>query len=73
MTIVEFLPEVKASRILQDKVATRDDMTVITNHAVQEFVVEDGKLSAVKVQDRATGEVKESHPAGVFVWAVVIL
>jgi thioredoxin reductase (NADPH) len=58
----------KASRILQDKAATRDDMTVITNHAVQEFVVEDGKLSAVVVQDRASGEVKTWHPDGVFVF-----
>jgi thioredoxin reductase (NADPH) len=68
VTIVEFAPQVKASRALQDKVAGRKDMTVVTNHAVQEFVIADGKLSAVKVQDRATGEVKEWHPDGVFVF-----
>jgi len=69
VTIVEFLPEVKASTVLQEKVAARQDMTVITNHAVQEFIVRDGRLAAVKVQDRATGEVKEWHPAGVFIFA----
>lgn len=68
VTIVEFLPEVKASQVLQAKVAERQDMTVVTNHAVQEFVVRDGRLGAVRVQDRATGEVKEWHPAGVFVF-----
>ena len=68
VTIVEFEPQVKASPILQEKVAGRDDITVITNHAVQEFVVADGRLGAVKVQDRATGEVKEWHPDGVFVF-----
>jgi len=68
VTIVEFAPQVKASRTLQDKVAQRKDMTVVTNHAVQEFVIANGKLSAVKVQDRATGEVKEWHPDGVFVF-----
>jgi len=69
VTIVEFMPEVKASTVLQDKVAERKDMNVITNHAVLEFVVRDRHLGAVKVQDRATGEVKEWHPAGVFVFA----
>ena len=68
VTIVEFAPQVKASRALQDKVAGRKDMTVVTNHAVQEFVIADGKLTAVKVQDRTTGEVKEWHPDGVFVF-----
>ena len=43
-------------------------MAVITNHAVQEFVVANGRLHAVKVLDRATGEVKEWHPDGVFVF-----
>jgi thioredoxin reductase (NADPH) len=68
VTIVEFAPEVKASQVLQEKVAEQDNVTVVTNHAVQEFVVESGALSAVKVQDRATGEIKEWHPEGVFVF-----
>jgi thioredoxin reductase (NADPH) len=65
--IVEFLPEVKASRILQDKVAEIERMTVTTNHAVKELR---GKrnLEAVIVEDRATGEQKEWHPDGVFVF-----
>jgi len=68
VTIVEFLPEVKASTILQRKVAERDDMAVFTNHAVEEFLVADGKLAGVRVRDRATGEVKLWHPDGVFVF-----
>lgn len=68
VTIVEFLPEVRASAILQEKVAGRDDMTVVTNHAVQEFKVQDGKLAGVVVEDRATGERHEWRPSGVFVF-----
>lgn len=68
VTIVEFAPEAKASQVLREKVAEQDDMTVVTNHAVQAFTVEDGQLAAVKVQDRATGETKEWHPDGVFVF-----
>ncbi len=66
--IVEFLPEVKASAILQEKVAERDDMEVITNHAVKRFRVEGGRLGAVEVENRATGEIVEWHPDGVFVF-----
>ena len=65
--IVEFLPQVKASQILQEKVAEQPNMSVTVNHAVKEFR---GKhnLEAVIVQDRATGELKEWHYDGVFVF-----
>ena len=65
--IVQFAPEVKASQILQDKVAEKPNMTVTVNHAVQAFRGKN-KLEAVIVQDRATGESKEWHYDGVFVF-----
>ncbi len=65
--IVEFMPEVKASRILQDKVAEQPNMTVTANHAVKEFRGKN-RLKAVVVEDRATGELKEWHYDGVFVF-----
>jgi len=65
--IVEFMPEVKASQILQNKGASRDDMNVIVNHAVKEFRGKN-KLEAVIVEDRATGEIKEWAYDGVFVF-----
>lgn len=66
--IVEFAPEVKASQILQDKVAKYSNMSVTVNHAVKEFMVENNRLQAVIVQDRLTGELKEWHYDGVFVF-----
>ncbi|MBK8903166.1 MAG: FAD-dependent oxidoreductase [Anaerolineaceae bacterium] len=65
--IIEFLPEVKASRILQEQVAGKSNMTVTVNHAVKAFK---GKnhLEAVVVQDRASGEVKQLAYDGVFVF-----
>ncbi|MDF1555764.1 MAG: FAD-dependent oxidoreductase [Deferrisomatales bacterium] len=65
--IVEFEPEVKASRILQDKVAEKVNMRVFTNHAVQEFTGE-SRLETVVVQDRETGATKEWRYDGVFVF-----
>ena len=65
--IIEYLPQVKASRILQEKVARKSNMTVTVNHAVQAFKGTNG-LEAVVVQDRASGEVKELVYDGVFVF-----
>lgn len=66
--IVEFLPQVKASKTLQDKVAEMQNMSVTVNHAVQQLRVKNGKLDAVVVEDRATGEHKEWCYDGVFVF-----
>jgi thioredoxin reductase (NADPH) len=66
--IVEFLPEAKASEILQDSAARKDNIEVVLNHAVQEFRIVDDRLDAVVVQDRASGEIHEWHPDGVFVF-----
>lgn len=69
VTIVEFLPEVKASAILQKKVAQRGDMRVVTNHAVQAFIKgDDGRLARVEVVNRETNDVESWHPDGVFVF-----
>ena len=65
--IVEFAPEVKASKILQDTVAKQANMRVIVNHAVQEFAG-NGKLDHIVVQDRTTGEEKQWQYDGVFVF-----
>jgi len=65
--IVEFAPQVKASQILQDKVAKQSNMSVTTNHAVKEFKGKN-RLTAVVVEDRATGEIKEWRYDGVFVF-----
>ena len=65
--IVEFMPEVKASRFLQEQVARNANMTVTINHAVRAFKGTH-RLEAVVVEDRATGEVKEWPYDGVFVF-----
>jgi thioredoxin reductase (NADPH) len=65
--IVELGPEVQASAFLQEQVAKRPEMSVIVNHAVKGFRGRD-RLEAVVAEDRATGEVKEWHYDGVFVF-----
>lgn len=65
--IVEFLPEVRASKILQDNVAQMSNMSVTTNHAIRELK---GRhhLESVVVEDRATGELKTWDYDGIFVF-----
>jgi thioredoxin reductase (NADPH) len=68
VTIVEYLSEVRASKLLQAKVAERPGMEVVTNHAIQAFLAERGKLAGVEVLDRGTGQVKTWYPDGVFIF-----
>jgi thioredoxin reductase (NADPH) len=65
--IVEFLPQVKASAVLQQKIAEQANMSVTVNHAVKELVGKN-KLEKILVEDRASGEVKEWTYDGVFVF-----
>ena len=65
--IVEFLPQVKASAILQQKIAEQPNMRVTVNHAIKELVGKN-KLEKILVEDRATGEIKEWSYDGIFVF-----
>lgn len=69
LTIVEFLPTLKASAYLQRKLADHDNIRVITNHSVKAFNrTEDNHIASVQVENRATGESLELHPDGAFVF-----
>ena len=67
VTIIEVSERLNASRILQDKVAEREDMEVFTHTAVQEFRG-NGKLTSVVVKDLKTEETREMKPKGVFIF-----
>ena len=68
ISILEYGPELKASRLLQDKVRTHPQFDVHTNTQVTELKAKDGKLSDVLAKDRASGEEKTFHPAAAFVF-----
>ena len=65
--IVEFAPELKASKLLQDKVRSHSQFTVHTNTQVVELK---GKpiLKEVVARERVTGEEHHWHPAAAFVF-----
>jgi thioredoxin reductase (NADPH) len=66
--IIEFLPQVKASKTLRDTVASTQNMSVTVNHAIKALHAKNGKLDGVLVEDRATGEQKEWCYDGIFVF-----
>jgi thioredoxin reductase (NADPH) len=71
VTIVQRSDRLTANKLLQDKVMMDDKMEVLLNRAVVEFKPKDdgsGKLGAIVLENRATGEREELHPAGCFVF-----
>ena len=71
VTVVEHGDQLRGSKILQDKVMNHPKMEILLKHDVRSFAAKDdgsGKLGTVTIQDRATGELVERRPAGVFVF-----
>lgn len=69
--VVEFSDELQGSKMLRDKVRNHPKMEVLTNHRVRSFAPSEdgsGKLGAVLVEDRVTGEQQEHRPTAVFVF-----
>ncbi len=68
VTLVEFMPELKASALLQEKIRAHPKFEIFTNTEVIEFHGDGGKLKTVVTKDRASGETKEFQPAAAFVF-----
>ena len=67
VTVFEFLPELKADKILVEKLYERKNVNVITNAATSEIVATNGKVSSIKYIDRETETNHEVELSGVFV------
>lgn len=67
ITLIEFMPELKASRLLQDQIRSNPKFTVLTNTEVLEFQG-DGKLKSILTRDRATGELSQVEASGAFIF-----
>lgn len=67
VTVYEFLPDLKADKVLVDQLLKRDNVKVITNAATKQILAENGKVNAIEYLDRETEEVKQQALHGVFV------
>ncbi|OHY30895.1 alkyl hydroperoxide reductase subunit F [Streptococcus parauberis] len=66
VTVLEFLPEVKADQVLQDRAAKTNNLTIITNAATKDIVGQD-HVTGLNYTDRESQEEKHIDLEGVFV------
>lgn len=66
VTVLEFLPELKADSVLQDRLYSLPNVTVIKNAETKEITGTD-KVDGISYIDRATGETQHIELQGVFV------
>ena len=67
VTVIEFMPELKADAVLVKKLHSLPNVTVHTNAQTTEITGADGKVNGLRYKDRATGEEHAVPLAGVFV------
>jgi len=66
VTVFEFMPELKADAVLQEKLKSLPNVTVITNAETKEITGSD-KVEGITYVDRASGETHHVELEGVFV------
>jgi alkyl hydroperoxide reductase subunit F len=67
VTLYEFLPELKADRVLVDQAEKRDNISIKKNVATQQILARDGKVNGIEYEDRETGQKHQDELAGVFI------
>lgn len=66
VTVLEFMPELKADSVLQERLRSLPNVTVITNAETKEITGTD-KVEGITYVDRTTGETHHIELQGVFV------
>lgn len=67
VTVVEFMPTLKADQVLIDKARATENITLLTNAAVEQVVAANGAVSHLAYRRRDSGERVELPVAGLFV------
>jgi len=67
VTVMEFMPELKADKVLVDQAEARSNISILKNVATEEIIATNGKVSAVKYLNRESNESSTLLMDGVFV------
>jgi len=67
VTVLEFMPELKADSVLVDKLESLANTRVIKNARTSRIVGDGNRVAALVYEDRATGELHSLEVEGVFV------
>ena len=67
VTLLEFMPEMKADAVLQDKLRSLKNVDILTNVQTTEVIGDGTKVAGLRYKDRASNEEHQLDPAGIFV------
>ncbi|TKB44202.1 alkyl hydroperoxide reductase subunit F [Thalassotalea mangrovi] len=67
VTLFEFLPELKADRVLVEKAEANPNITIIKNAKTEKVVSDGSKVTGLQYQDRVSGDSHEVALDGIFV------
>lgn len=67
VTVFEFMPDLKADKVLVKQAEARDNITILKNVGTKQITAENGKVNAIEYVNRATEEIQTKALSGVFV------
>ncbi|NNF16444.1 MAG: alkyl hydroperoxide reductase subunit F [Gammaproteobacteria bacterium] len=67
VTVMEFMPELKADQVLIDQVARRDNIRILKNVATERIVADNGKVTGIDYTERSSGEGTNASFSAVFI------
>lgn len=67
VTVFEFMPELKADKVLVKQAEARDNITILKNVGTKQITAANGKVNAIEYINRATEDVQTKALSGVFV------
>lgn len=67
VTVFEFLPELKADRVLVEQAEAKNNISILKNVAVKQIISGNDKVSGIEYQNRETDESQIKDLDGVFV------
>ena len=65
--VLEFMDELKADRVLQEKAKSLSNVEIFTSSQTTEVIGEGGKVTGIRVKDRKSGEERTIALDGIFV------
>ena len=67
VTVFEFMPELKADKVLVEKAMSKANIEILKNVATQKVIDQAGKVSGIEYQDRETNTIMQKPLEGIFV------
>jgi alkyl hydroperoxide reductase subunit F len=67
VTVLEFMPDFRADKILLDQVKKKNNIVMVSNAETQRIVSRSGKVSGIKYRDRSSNKIHEVDLKGVFI------